>query len=358
MSGTTASLRFPGQLKGDLRKLGVNLVPFPRLHFFATAQFPLFQYDSNSHTKLTIPELTKGIMDRRNYYVDIKPASIVYRGDKKHVSTYKVENEIMQMQDKFWEDFVDWIPNAFKTSVINVPMKRCPITSTFVCNHTGITQAFDGVCKNSKKLLKKQANITDLVTEYQDKEHVQLYDLAGGDDENVASGDDMENENENENEDVNASGHNRIENISNRTTHTHTCTSDHQYVNKNIHSFEFNYDGFEVSESTLHKIRINNLSLEQQSILQNVSAEFIQIIEHFRAQNIRLSKPRATSIENLELEVKQHQQAVYKCREELQDAIGNYKQCNKERKTLKQQQNECEYSIANKLDHNRKCFLF
>eukprot|EP00494_Astrolonche_serrata_P002516 UN02522 len=31
--GITASLRFPGKLNGDLRKLGVNLVPFPRLHF-------------------------------------------------------------------------------------------------------------------------------------------------------------------------------------------------------------------------------------------------------------------------------------------------------------------------------------
>merc|ERR1711978_802160 len=32
--GCTASLRFSGQLNGDLRKLGVNLIPFPRLHFF------------------------------------------------------------------------------------------------------------------------------------------------------------------------------------------------------------------------------------------------------------------------------------------------------------------------------------
>jgi len=27
MSGTSTSLRFPGQLNGDLRKLGVNLIP-------------------------------------------------------------------------------------------------------------------------------------------------------------------------------------------------------------------------------------------------------------------------------------------------------------------------------------------
>merc|ERR1711988_1883563 len=34
MSATTCCLRFPGQLNCDLRKLAVNMVPFPRLHFF------------------------------------------------------------------------------------------------------------------------------------------------------------------------------------------------------------------------------------------------------------------------------------------------------------------------------------
>jgi tubulin beta len=33
MCGVTCSLRFPGQLNSDLRKLAVNLIPFPRLHF-------------------------------------------------------------------------------------------------------------------------------------------------------------------------------------------------------------------------------------------------------------------------------------------------------------------------------------
>merc|ERR1719261_1324599 len=39
--GTTCSLRFPGQLNCDLRKLAVNMVPFPRLHFFMVGVAPL-----------------------------------------------------------------------------------------------------------------------------------------------------------------------------------------------------------------------------------------------------------------------------------------------------------------------------
>merc|ERR1712217_1012708 len=41
MSGITCCLRFPGQLNADLRKLAVNLVPFPRLHFFMVGFAPL-----------------------------------------------------------------------------------------------------------------------------------------------------------------------------------------------------------------------------------------------------------------------------------------------------------------------------
>merc|ERR1712004_552042 len=41
MSGVTTCLRFPGQLNADLRKLAVNMVPFPRLHFFMPGFVPL-----------------------------------------------------------------------------------------------------------------------------------------------------------------------------------------------------------------------------------------------------------------------------------------------------------------------------
>merc|ERR1740124_1644540 len=40
ISGVTCCLRFPGQLNSDLRKLAVNLIPFPRLHFFMTGFAP------------------------------------------------------------------------------------------------------------------------------------------------------------------------------------------------------------------------------------------------------------------------------------------------------------------------------
>ena len=49
MSGVTTSLRFPGQLNADLRKLAVNMVPFPRLHFFMPGFAPLTSRGSQQY---------------------------------------------------------------------------------------------------------------------------------------------------------------------------------------------------------------------------------------------------------------------------------------------------------------------
>ena len=58
MSGVTCCLRFPGQLNADLRKLAVNLVPFPRLHFFMVGFTPLTSRGSQQYRALTVPEIT------------------------------------------------------------------------------------------------------------------------------------------------------------------------------------------------------------------------------------------------------------------------------------------------------------
>ena len=65
MSGVTCCLRFPGQLNCDLRKIAVNLVPFPRLHFFMTGFAPLTSRGSQQYRALTVPELTQQMLSRR-----------------------------------------------------------------------------------------------------------------------------------------------------------------------------------------------------------------------------------------------------------------------------------------------------
>lgn len=61
MSGVTTCLRFPGQLNADLRKLAVNMVPFPRLHFFMPGFAPLSARGAANYRALNVAELTQQV---------------------------------------------------------------------------------------------------------------------------------------------------------------------------------------------------------------------------------------------------------------------------------------------------------
>jgi tubulin beta len=194
MSGITSSLRFPGKLNGDLRKLGVNLVPFPRLHFFLMAQSPLFAPGEGSRVKLTVQELTDQMWSSRNFLANVKPedgkymsASCTYRGD---LSTQEVDDQVAQVQSKMQEDFVTWIPNNIKSSIIRIPPEGTTMSGTFVANTTAIKSIFQRISAQFARMYKRRAflhwykgegmdemefqeadkNVRDLVTEYQDKQ--------------------------------------------------------------------------------------------------------------------------------------------------------------------------------------------
>lgn len=96
--GTTYSLRFPGQLNCDLRKLAVNMVPFPRLHFFMIGFAPLRSRESQQYRALTIPELTQQCFDSKNMMCAADPrhgryltCAVMFRG---RMSTKEVDEQV------------------------------------------------------------------------------------------------------------------------------------------------------------------------------------------------------------------------------------------------------------------------
>ena len=52
--------------RADLRKLAVNLIPFPRLHFFMVGFTPLTSRGSQQYRALSVPELTQQMWDAKN----------------------------------------------------------------------------------------------------------------------------------------------------------------------------------------------------------------------------------------------------------------------------------------------------
>jgi len=206
MSGITASLRFSGKLNGDLRKMGTNLVPFPRLHFFLLAQSPLFAPGQGAKVKLTVQELTDQMWSSRNFLSNVKAedgkyltASCGYRGA---IATNEVDDEIAKIQAKMADDFVSWIPNNIKSAIINVPPEGTDMSATFVANTTAIKGVFQRISAQFAKMYKRKAflhwykgegmdemefqeadkNVRDLITEYQDKQDA-VVDLDDADDD-------------------------------------------------------------------------------------------------------------------------------------------------------------------------------
>jgi tubulin beta len=212
MSGVTCSLRFPGQLNADLRKLAVNLVPFIRLHFFMIGFAPLTSRGSQQYRALTVPELTQQMFDAKNMMCASDPrhgryltCSAIFRG---RMSTKEVDEQMLNVKAKNNSYFVEWIPNNIKSAVCDIPPKGLKMAVTFIGNSTAIQEMFKRVSEQFTVMFRRKAflhwytgegmdemefteaesNLSDLVTEYQN------YQDASADDEGEMEGDEGEGE--------------------------------------------------------------------------------------------------------------------------------------------------------------------
>ncbi|XP_068848369.1 tubulin beta-3 chain [Capricornis sumatraensis] len=191
MSGVTTSLRFPGQLNADLRKLAVNMVPFPRLHFFMPGFAPLTARGSQQYRALTVPELTQQMFDAKNMMAACDPrhgryltVATVFRG---RMSMKEVDEQMLAIQSKNSSYFVEWIPNNVKVAVCDIPPRGLKMSSTFIGNSTAIQELFKRISEQFTAMFRRKAflhwytgegmdemefteaesNMNDLVSEYQ-----------------------------------------------------------------------------------------------------------------------------------------------------------------------------------------------
>lgn len=161
MSGITTSLRFPGQLNSDLRKLAVNMVPFPRLHFFMPGIAPLTARNTESYRSCTVAELTQQMFDHKNMMAACDPrhgryltVAAMFRGK---VSMREVEEQMLAVQNKNTSYFVEWIPNNVKTAVCDIPPKDLKMAVTFVGNSTAIQEIFKRISEQFTAMFRRKA---------------------------------------------------------------------------------------------------------------------------------------------------------------------------------------------------------
>jgi len=191
MCGVSTSLRFPGQLNGDLRKLGLNLVPFPRLHFLMPSYAPFHVTGSESFTRNSVADLTTAVFDRHSLLVACDPrlgryltAATIFRGD---VSSREAQYAVMNLQQKDASHFVEWIPDNVSVSLCSVPPVGQTRSATCLSNSTSIQDVFHRTLTQFSVMYKRRAymhwytgegmdemefaeaesNTNDLIAEYQ-----------------------------------------------------------------------------------------------------------------------------------------------------------------------------------------------
>ena len=191
MSGITASLRFPGQLNSDLRKLAVNMTPFPRLHFFMVGHAPIVGVSGACLQQMTIPELGMLAFDTRTVLCAADPlkgrlltAACLFRGSKWR---YHVEEVLSSLQSRSAANFVDWAPSNIKSTICSVPPAGLSMSLSYVANSTAIQEMFKRIDEQFTALFRRKAffhwytsegmdemefteaesNMNDLVSEYQ-----------------------------------------------------------------------------------------------------------------------------------------------------------------------------------------------
>ncbi|XP_073966657.1 tubulin beta-1 chain-like [Choristoneura fumiferana] len=200
MSGVTTCLRFPGQLNADLRKLAVNMVPFPRLHFFMPGFAPLTAKNSFNYRAQNVAELMVQMFNPGNMMTAADPrhgryltVATMFRGI---MSMREVDNQILAIQNKNSSYFVEWIPNNLKVSVCDVPPRGLKMSATFVGNSTAIQEIFKRISEQFTAMFRRKAflhwytgegmdemefteaesNMNDLISEYQQYQEANVDD--------------------------------------------------------------------------------------------------------------------------------------------------------------------------------------
>merc|ERR1711983_190246 len=108
-----------------------------------------------------------------------------------------------KLQNKQQDDFVEWIPNNIKSSIVETAPVTSTMSATFIANTTALKGIFQRLATQFGAMYRRKAflhwykgegmdemefqeadkNVRDLITEYQDKEDATYEEDASGDEE-------------------------------------------------------------------------------------------------------------------------------------------------------------------------------
>ncbi|XP_046608892.1 tubulin beta-1 chain-like [Neodiprion virginianus] len=245
MAGITTCLRFPGQLNADLRKIAINMVPFPRLHFFVPGFAPLTSRSAAPFRVMSVPELTQQMFDAKCMMAACDPTkgrfltvAAIFRGlvstkvmsheralrygdfftpkyslNSDYSMFQVVDEQMLNVQNKNSKYFVEWIPNNIKTAICDISPRGFKVAATSVSNTTSMQELFKRITAQFNAMYRRKAylhwyttegmdendfitalkNVQDLISEYQQYQEAEP-------DEDIIVDDDQEDDHAEESE--------------------------------------------------------------------------------------------------------------------------------------------------------------
>jgi len=161
VAGATSSMRFPGWLNCDMRKLTCNLVPFPRVHFCSGSFAPIISSAANDYTDHSVSFLTQQAFDTNNVMSSYQAipkffcCQITYRGS--NILSKHVEDQTFRIQAQYSNSFIKYMPNSIKTSIVKVSQKGFRKSATMFANNISVVNVFKKTQKNFEIMFKKNA---------------------------------------------------------------------------------------------------------------------------------------------------------------------------------------------------------
>jgi len=160
MSDVTSCIRFPSQFNTDFRKLAMNLVPFPRIHFLMTGFAPSTSLGTQQHQALTVSQLIEQVFDAKNMMHSCDPRNGYYLGCvamfRGKVSLKEVDEEILNFQNKNSSSFIEWIPDNFKSIISDIPQKGLKTSVTLIQNSTAIHEVLKAIANRFESIIKRE----------------------------------------------------------------------------------------------------------------------------------------------------------------------------------------------------------
>ncbi len=236
MSGITSTIRYPSTVNSNYRKLAVNLIPFPRLHFYMISQAPLIlgreimtsshslsapihhhnptmttssrsSSSSDRYRAFDIMDISHQLFDAKNFMSAVDPrygkyltcGGLFRSSDSSSLSLIAIQEALLQLTNRYSHNFTEWIPNHMTVSLSHTPMiPSNTFSATLIVNNTAIQEIWKRILNQYTVMLRRKAflhwytaegmdemefmeaeeNMKDLITEYQ-----QYQDMTSNDQE-------------------------------------------------------------------------------------------------------------------------------------------------------------------------------